>query len=142
MLLLTWTFVFFFCKGALFQGKGGPPVLERLRSSLGLDRVTLNDLGYSRDVEPNSGAWTSSWPVSIFPSQGAATWWRSPTPDGNLTYGAQDWFEKSSPGRQRIKWNAPSPGIWTPPHGLTSTAHRFEDVLEQSDVEAQAVNTP
>ena len=30
----------------------------------------------------------------------------------------------------------------TPPHGMTSTAHRFEDVTEQSDVEAQAANTP
>ena len=64
--------------------------IKTLRSSLGLDGVTLNDLGYSNDVEPNSGAWTSSWPVSIFPSQGAATWWHSPTPDENLTYGAHD----------------------------------------------------
>ena len=31
--------------------------------------------------------------------------------------------------------------MWTPPHGLTSTAIRFEDVTEQSDVETTKENT-
>ena len=84
--------------------------IKTLRSSLGLDGVTLNDLGYSNDAELNSGDWTSSWPVSIFPSQGAATWWRSPTPDASLTYDAPDWFGKNSPGKQRTEWNTASPG--------------------------------
>ena len=54
--------------------------IKSLRSSLGLDHgVTSNVLGYSNVVNQNSGAWMSSWPVNIFPSQGAATWWRSPT---------------------------------------------------------------
>ena len=82
-----------------------------LRSSLGLDGVTLNELSYSRDATPNSDDWRTTWPVSIWPSQGAATWWRSPTPDENLTFDAHDWFERNSPGRQRTAWNAPNQGI-------------------------------
>ena len=97
---------------------------------------------YSRDAEQSSDAWMNTWPVSIFPSQGAAMWWRSPTPDENLTFDAQDWFERNSPGRQRTAWNAPNQGMWTPPNGLTSTATRFEDVTEQSDIEVQVENTP
>ena len=64
--------------------------IKALRSSLGLDGVTLNDLAYSRDAGQNSADWTNTWPVSIFPSQGAATWWRSPITEENLTYNGQD----------------------------------------------------
>ena len=68
--------------------------IKALRSSLGLVGVTLNDLAYSRDAGQNSGDWTTTWPVSIFPSQGAATWWRSPIQEENLMYDEQDWFER------------------------------------------------
>ena len=43
--------------------------IKALRSSLELDGVTLNDLAYSRDAGQNSGDWTTTWPVSILPSQ-------------------------------------------------------------------------
>ena len=39
-------------------------------------------------------------------------------------------------------WNAASHGTWTPPYGLTNTVQRFEDLTEQSDVEAQVWNIP
>ena len=60
--------------------------IKTLRSSLGLDGVTLNDLAYSNDAGQNSGDWRTTWPVSILPSQGVATWWRSPTPDETMMY--------------------------------------------------------
>ena len=34
--------------------------IKALRSSLGLDGVTLNDLAYSRDSGQSSGAWTNT----------------------------------------------------------------------------------
>ena len=52
-------------------------------------------------------------------------------------YDAHDWTERSNPGRQQTEWNAASPQMWTPPHGLMPTPPRFEDVTEQSDVEVQ-----
>ena len=102
--------------------------VRNLRSSLGLDGVTLNELSYSNDVVQNSDNWRTTWPVSIWPSQGAATWWRSPTPEIQTTFGEPDWYANGSPARQQTGWREHSPRTWTPPHGLTSTDERFEDV--------------
>ena len=95
----------------------------------------MNDLAYSRDAGQSSGDWTTTWPVSILPSQGVATWWRSPTPDETLIYDERDWFARSSPERPRAGWNAPNHGTWTPPHGLTNTGTRFEDMTDATDGE-------
>ena len=64
--------------------------IRNLRSSLGLDGVTLNNLAYSNGAGQNSDSWRTTWSVSILPSQGVATWWRSPTPDESLTYDERD----------------------------------------------------
>ena len=73
--------------------------IKSLRSSLGLDHgVTSNVLRYPNVVDQSLGAWTSSWKLNIFPSQGAATWWRSHTEDPSLTYDAPDWSARRTSG--------------------------------------------
>ena len=39
--------------------------VRNLRSSLGLDGVTLNELSFSNNATQNSDDWRTTWPVSI-----------------------------------------------------------------------------
>ena len=99
--------------------------IKNLRSSLDLDHgANSSALGFSNAVDQNSGAWICSWPVSIFPSQGATACWHSPTEEQSLMYDMPDWYERNSPERQWTGWNTANQGIWTPPHGLTPTAQK------------------
>ena len=110
--------------------------IRSLRNSLGLEPgANSSALGYLSAVEQSSDDWRNSWPVSIFPSQAAVTWWQSPTREQPLTYDGPDWFERSSPKRQRTEWNAVSPQIWT------ATVHKFEDLTDRSGMEAQQETT-
>ena len=74
--------------------------IRNLRNSLGLGPgANSSALEFSSAVDQSSDAWWNSWPVSIYPSQAAATWWQSPTREPTLTYGEHDWSERNSPER-------------------------------------------
>ena len=51
---------------------------------------------YKRTADPTCDDWRSSWPVSVFLSRGAATWWQSPTREPPLRFDAQDRPESST----------------------------------------------
>ena len=61
--------------------------IRSLRNYLGLGPgANSSALEFSSIVDQSSHAWRSSWPVRIYPSQAAATWWRSPAREQTLTY--------------------------------------------------------
>ena len=78
--------------------------VQNLRSSLGLDGVTLNELVYSSDAGQNSDNWRTTWPVSIWPSQGAAMLWRSPTPEETTIFDEPGWYVNGSPVKPKTEW--------------------------------------
>ena len=50
--------------------------IRSLRNSLGLEPgVNSSFLGFLSAADQSCEDWRNSWPVSIFPSRAAATWW-------------------------------------------------------------------
>ena len=116
--------------------------IRSLRESLDLEPGnSYSGTGFSSVVGLISAISNSSSPVSVFPSQGAATWWYSDTREPPLTYDELDWHGRSRTETPRTLWNAGPTVMWTQLHGPTATetgsTRCIKDVIAMSDLEAQ-----